>query len=629
MVEFLAYSDEKRFSAATLTLFNDKQATQKVNITFSSGKTKKHFFYSSCFPSQIELTIKGNDFSIEKILIIKISNYFAFSRIIKKLKNVNPEFSEKSRTKILKSINNTSKKEKIDLNQFLYQEYLLATEFQFLSNEDKYHRWIKKNETPPSTEALIKPVVSYLRNSQQSASLYRANSITYSIIKAKALSIGTLNKVRSNNYLILVAPDTEMSSNALQMISSIIGNQTNLTLIYADEDRIDDSNNRNSPNFKPDFNLDLLYCSNYIGNSFIANIEKLIEIMVTRGKTPSNNHELLLEIVKASNPEKIVHIPNILFHSSSKATVEHNITEINYNPVIYPKGNLHQKVSIIIPTKDKVALLIRNIESILEKTTYNNFEIIIVNNQSKEKETFDYFDNITQSKNISIINYDKPFNYSAMNNYAVNRATGEVLLLLNNDTEVISPDWLTELLRHACHPEVGCVGARLIYEDWTVQHGGIILGINGVAGHAHRGIRYDSDGYCNRLKYTQNFSAVTAACLMVKKEIYLEVGGFNENLPISMNDVDFCLRVRQLGFRNIWTPHALLFHHESQSRGTEVNHKIRKQTQKEVSYIKDKWAELVRYDPAYNPNLTRLSEDFSISPFSYQMPNTEQNTFPP
>lgn len=628
MVELLAYSDEKRFSAAVLTLFNDKQATQKVNIAFSSSKTKKHFFYSSCFPSQIELTITGNDFSIEKILIIKINHYFAFSKIIKKLKNVNPGFSGKSRTKILKSIYNISKKEKLGLSQSLYQEYFLATEFQLLSNEEKYHRWIKKNETPPSTEALIKPVVSYLSNSQQSTSLYRANAITYSVIKTKALSIDTLNNIRSSNYLILLAPDAEISSDALNIISSVIGNQSNLTLIYADEDRIDDLNNRSSPNFKPDFNLDLLYCSNYIGNNFIVSIEKLIEIMIKKAKKISNNHELLLEIVKESNSEKIVHIPNILFHNN-KTTVAHNITEINYNPIVYPKGNLHQKISIIIPTRDKVALLIRNIESILEKTTYNNFEIIIVNNQSKEKETFDYFSSITKSKNISIINYDKPFNYSAMNNYAVNRATGEILLLLNNDTEVISPNWLTELLRHACHPDVGCVGARLIYADWTVQHGGIILGINGVAGHAHRGIRYDSDGYCNRLKHAQNFSAVTAACLMVTKEIYLKVGGFNENLPISMNDVDFCLRVRRLGYRNIWTPHALLFHHESQSRGTEVNHKIRKQTQKEVSYIKDKWAELVCYDPAYNPNLTRLSEDFSISPFSYQMPNAKQNTFLP
>jgi len=285
--------------------------------------------------------------------------------------------------------------------------------------------------------------------------------------------------------------------------------------------------------------------------------------------------------------------------------------------VIYPIPDPPPKVSIIIPTKDKINLLKNCVMSILkktEKTDYPNYEILIIDNASTEEETFKFYDYLKKDfNNIRILEYNKPFNFSAICNFGVKNAKGELVLLLNNDTEVINREWLTEMVMHAIRPEIGCVGAKLYYPDGTIQHAGVILGLGGVAGHSHKHFPKDHPGYMKRLMIVQNVSAVTGACLMVKKDIYEEVGGMDEeNLKVAFNDVDFCLKVREAGYRNLWTPYAELYHHESKSRGYEDTPEKIERFRREIEYMKKKWGKKLLKDPYYNPNLTLDREDFSI-----------------
>jgi len=215
---------------------------------------------------------------------------------------------------------------------------------------------------------------------------------------------------------------------------------------------------------------------------------------------------------------------------------------------------------------------------------------------------------------VRVLRYDLPFNYSAINNFGVRQARGELVGLLNNDVEVISQEWLGEMVQHALRPDIGCVGAKLYYPDGTIQHAGVILGLWGVAGHSHKYFPRSAQGYCNRLLTVQNYSAVTGACLVVRRAIYQEVGGLDEtNLAISFNDVDFCLKVRQAGYRNLWTPYAELYHHESVSRGGEDTPEKKQREGREIAYMKARWGELLQADPSYNPNLTHHMENFSIN----------------
>jgi GT2 family glycosyltransferase len=254
------------------------------------------------------------------------------------------------------------------------------------------------------------------------------------------------------------------------------------------------------------------------------------------------------------------------------------------------------------------------VRSILQKTTYPNFEILLVDNGSVEAETLEFFETIQrEDQRVRVLRYDHPFNYSAINNFAERHARGDIIGLVNNDVEVVSPDWLTEMVSHACRPEIGCVGAKLYYTNDTIQHGGVILGLGGVAGHSHKTAPRHSAGYFGRLKLVQSLSAVTGACLIVRRDVYREVGGLDEvNLAIAFNDVDFCLRVQAAGYRNLWTPYAELYHHESISRGQEDTPEKITRFQGEVRFMMEKWGEGLRKDRYYNRNLTYKKEDFSI-----------------
>jgi GT2 family glycosyltransferase len=368
-----------------------------------------------------------------------------------------------------------------------------------------------------------------------------------------------------------------------------------------------------------------------------------------KGFEGSQDYDLTLRCVEVAGHDKVVHIPHILYHwrmapgstagssgekpyahlAAMKAVQEHFDRQRVHASLEKPVPNLpvfrvryallqpEPRVSIIIPTRDGLTLLQRCISSIQKKTVYKNYEIIIVDNGSVKGETLDYFENIRKSQNVRIVRDDSPFNFSALNNNAAATASGDYLCLLNNDIEVISPDWLNEMVSLAARPGNGAIGARLWYPNDTLQHGGVILGLGGIAGHMHPKLTRGELGYFGRAVTTQNLSAVTAACLVISKNIYNEAGGFNEELAVAFNDVDFCLRVRELGYHNVWTPHAELYHHESATRGNDMDPDKYQRFLTEIKWMEDRWRGHFDSDPAYNPNLSLSTE---VQPFTLAVP---------
>jgi GT2 family glycosyltransferase len=270
-------------------------------------------------------------------------------------------------------------------------------------------------------------------------------------------------------------------------------------------------------------------------------------------------------------------------------------------------------VSILIPNCDHAEDLRTCLTSIREKSSYHNYEIIIIENNSSQQPTFEYYDLLREHKNIHVVSWKGAFNFAEVNNYGANHAAGEVLLFLNNDTEVINSDWIERMLEHVLRPDIGAVGAKLYYPNGTIQHAGVIIGMGGAAGHAHQHARPESFGYSGRAKIIQNMSSVTGACLMIRKSTFDEVGGFDERFALAYNDVDLCLKVREKGYLIVWTPFAELSHYESKSRGYEVTPARRARFNAEMALFREKWKYvLAGGDPYYNPNMSH-EKDFTIN----------------
>lgn len=447
-------------------------------------------------------------------------------------------------------------------------------------------------------------------------------------------------------WVALLDHDDLLAKNALAEVAAAIKAHPQAQLIYSDEDKIDMGGRRFSPFFKPAFSLELFRSANYLNHLTVHRADNIRRVGGWRaGFEGSQDYDLNLRVIETVPIESIVHIPKVLYHwravegSTALAGSEKNYpyeaglralkehlertgeqadvepaTGLPYYRIRPRLPEPQPLVSIIIPTKDGVELLRGCLNSIFSGTSYRNYEIIIVNNQSVEPQTAEYFDELRDDARVRIIDYDKPFNYSAINNTAVQQANGSVICLLNNDIVAISPSWLDEMVSWAIQNRVGCVGAKLYYGNETLQHCGVILGVGGVAGHSHKHRpRYDT-GYFSRTALLQNLSAVTAACLVVRKEVYDVVGGLNErDLKVAFNDVDFCLRVRQAGFVNVWTPYAELYHLESVSRGAEDNPEKIARFNREITYMRDYWGDLLTRDPYYSPHLTLVHEDFSFN----------------
>lgn len=454
----------------------------------------------------------------------------------------------------------------------------------------------------------------------------------------------------SGEYICFLDQDDLLSSDALFWISVALDKQPQLKFLYSDEDKLDEDGQRCDPNFKPDWNYHYLLTCNYICHLAVYRRDLLASLGGCQiGMEGAQDYDLILRASEHLNPQEIHHIPRILYHwrkhpgstsqnpmskpyallAGERAIRDHLArsginasvkTQFIWYEVNYDLPRTKPKVSIIIPTRNQVGLLKTCISSIENLSNYKHFEIVIIDNQSDDAPTLDYLEKIETDKKYTVIRDHKSFNYARLMNDAVKICTSEFICFLNNDIEVISKNWLSEMVSVLSQKDVGIVGAKLLYPDNSIQHAGVILGVGGVAGHAHKYFPNGHPGYVNRLQSRQEYSAVTGACMLTRKSIFESAGGMDEeNLAIAFNDVDYCLKVNALGFKTVWTPFAVLYHHESKSRGLEDTISKQKRYAKEINTMQNRWGSKLTEDPAYNPNLTLSFENFSISDKSRNM----------
>lgn len=450
-------------------------------------------------------------------------------------------------------------------------------------------------------------------------------------------------EIASGEFIGLLDHDDLLEEYALYEIVERLNKNKKTDVLYSDEDKVTTNLDEYfAPNFKPDFNLDMLRSNNYICHFFVAK-KRLIED-VGRFRAEYNgaqDYDLILRCVERA--EHVEHIAKILYHwrihqestadnplskmyayDAGKKAIEEHLKRCQTKGKVILTDNLgfyrvkyevsgRPLVSILIPNKDQIETLDKCLNSIENLTDYDNYEIIVIENNSTEKETFEYYEKISKKEKIRVIYWKNEFNYSAINNFGAKHSRGDYLLLLNNDMEVINKDWMEELLSHCQRKEVGAVGARLYYPDDTVQHAGIIIGIGGVAGSVFVGMKRGYTGYMHRAAIQQDLSAVTAACMMIRRSVFEEVGGLEEKLQIAFNDVDLCLRIREKGYLIVYDPYVELYHYESKTRGPEDTKEKVRRFQSEIEYMRSHWINILKNgDPAYNPNLTLKKWDYSL-----------------
>lgn len=461
--------------------------------------------------------------------------------------------------------------------------------------------------------------------------------------------------IASGAWVLPTDPDDLIPVQALQLFAAEIASHPGARMVYSDEDRIDARGRRYSPYFKPDWNLDLLRSQDLFSRlgAFDASLARQVGGF-RPGFEGAEVHDFALRCIEALSPDQVRHIPRVLCHrrSHGESTALSHGAEPSAPPAgaralndhlrrlgiagtaeALPEGyRVHYDlpvdpplVTLVIPTRNAEALVRQCVESIVAATTYPHYEILLVDNGSDDPAALAYFAELDAQPGITVLRDDRPFNYAALNNRAVAQARGEFVALVNNDIEVITPDWLGEMVSLACQQGVGAVGAKLLYPDQTLQHAGIVLGVAEVAGHAHKHLPAWLGGHGHRARLMQSFSAVTAACLVVRKDLYEQVGGLNDaDLKVAYNDVDFCLKLRDAGYRNVWTPYAVLFHHESATRGSDMSGAQRERLALEQAYMRERWGALIANDPAYNPNLTLDAEDFGLAWPPRVTPNSPQ-----
>ena len=444
----------------------------------------------------------------------------------------------------------------------------------------------------------------------------------------------------------LLDHDDLLAPNALYEVAKALETEPDIDVLYTDEDKVrgDEVLEHFQPHLKPDFNIDLLRSNNYICHFFVVR-KSLLEKTggFRREYDGAQDYDFIFRCTQAAG--KIHHIPEILYHwrthqsstadnpesklyafEAGKRAIEENlrqnglIGEVSHTKdyglyrVKYPVQG-EPLVSIIIPNKDAKEDLEKCIQSILEKSSYTNYEILIVENNSTGEEIFSYYKELSENSRIRLLRWKREFNYSAINNYGAKKAKGDYLLFLNNDTEVISPDWIEEMLGFCQRPDTGIVGARLYFGNNTVQHAGTVIGIGGIAGHMFTDMPRERSGYMHKAAIIQDLSAVTAACMMVKRQVFDEVQGFEEQLSVAFNDVDFCLRVREKQYLVVYDPYVELYHYESKSRGAEDSKEKVRRFQSEIEFMRCRWETLLKKgDPYYNKNLSLVKWNYSLKP---------------
>jgi len=452
-------------------------------------------------------------------------------------------------------------------------------------------------------------------------------------------------ELTNGDFAVLLDHDDEIPEHALYMVVEELNAHPETDLIYSDEDKIGEQDERCGPHFKPEYSPDLLFSYNMISHLGVYRTSILKKIGGFReGFEGSQDYDLALRVIEQIPASHIRHIPHVLYHwraipgsvamdpyqkeyahEAARNAIRSHLKRMEipafvtqghgfYHRVTYPVPNPAPLVSFIMGTRDRVDLLRSAVAGCLEQTYYQPVELIIVNNQSNDPATLAYLREIEKDPRVKVVNYDAPFNYAAINNLGVKESKGEIVCLINNDIKVISPDWLREMVSHALRPEIGAVGAKLYYPNNKVQHAGIILGVSGIAEHAHRRFSREIVGYVARTHVIQNFSAVTGACIVLRRKVFDEVSGMDEtNLAVAFNDIDFCLRIQERGYRILWTPYAELYHLESATRGFGDIQRISRRFRNEIRYMNTKWGHVIANDPYYSPNLTVKSGDFSLA----------------
>lgn len=446
----------------------------------------------------------------------------------------------------------------------------------------------------------------------------------------------------AKDYLMVVPAGDGLSEHAFYWVAAELQDHPQATLIYTDEDEVKAGGEPAAPRFKPDWSPEHLRSTNYVGRAAVLRCRDVHSAGgLQEDDCFGSGLDLLLRMSEIVAPDSVRHVPQVLYHrrhhpdaggteasrtadADRRALVAHLArtgVKADVELVIpgcfrlrYALPEHPPRVSIMIPTRDGMILLRRCVESVLMKSTYPDFELLLVDNQSIEADTLAYLKDLEKRPQVRVLRYDQPFNFSAINNFAARHARGDVLCLLNNDTEVISPHWMEEMVGRLTQTGVGVVGAKLYYPNDLVQHAGDAVGSGGCADHLHSMLERNAPGYCCRAAIAQEFSAVTAACLMTWKHLYERLGGLDEvSLQVAFNDVDYCLRVQELGYRVVWTPHAELYHHESASRGQDDSIEKRKRTRREADIMRWRWKKRIEHDLYYNPNLNYERADFPLS----------------
>ncbi|NKC03102.1 glycosyltransferase family 2 protein [Ochrobactrum haematophilum] len=587
---------------------------------------KRRWIRANTPGDQIQVSMDGQ--------IVDRNNYFEWVRLYSSV-------DETTRKKIRNNIDRMQAKPKISIIMPVYNPNLdwLSEAVESVRSQ-LYDNWelCIADDCSPNPE-VKKELEALQKRDRRISVVFRPENGHISAASNSAIELAT------GEWLALMDQDDLLPEDALYHVADAITEHPEARLIYSDEDKIDEMGRRFDPYFKSDWNPDLFLSHNMISHLGVYQRDLVHQLGGFRqGFEGSQDYDLAMRVIEKLNDDQILHIPRILYHwrshaeSTAQAGSNKNYallagektlndhfqrtnTEAKAELLDFGMYRVHYAlpknpplVSLIVPTRNALSLVKQCIDSILEKTTYPNYEVIIVDNNSDDPETLAYFETFKEHKRVRVLRDERPFNYSALNNNAVEHAKGEYIGLINNDIEVISPEWLSEMMSIALQPRVGAVGARLWYPNDTLQHGGVIVGLGGVAGHSQKGLDRQSRGYFGRAQLIQTLSAVTAACLIVSKNTYNEVGGLNDtHLTVAFNDVDFCLKVRAAGYRNIWTPYAELYHHESATRGLETTPEKKQRFLGEVRYMEQTWATNRWNDPAYSPNLAIDRDDFSLA----------------